>query len=422
MNGKQHEIKKPVAVVLGGTNPHKALIENLNKRGYHTVLIDYLASPPAREAAGEHIRKSALDSKEVLEACKACGAGLVISAGLDKTIPVVAEVASVLKLPSIYTPENARWFTDKDIMKQMMQRHDILTPKYRMFGRDEEACISEFSLPVTIKPADGTGSLGITVVREGAESKPAVVRAREASTTGKVLVEEYTNGREFSIDCFVTGGKAEVLLVRERFTQEVRNNGSIQCYATITPAHLTEEENRLIQRTTGALTKAFGLKNAPLLIQGFITCDGRFSVLEIAVRLGGGPSSFRTVTLKTGFDLIDATVDCFLGKEISQRAHHADSDVYASVNVYATSGELKELCGFHDLQQTGYIHELYQYKFPGYVFDDSISARNRVCAFIVKANTREQLFQKIKHIYQNIDVKNTKNTSILNRSVGFNTL
>lgn len=38
MNDRQ---LNPVAIVLGGTNPHKALIENLKGRGYYTILVDY---------------------------------------------------------------------------------------------------------------------------------------------------------------------------------------------------------------------------------------------------------------------------------------------------------------------------------------------------------------------------------------------
>ena len=56
---------KPVAIVLGGTNPHVTLINKLKARGYYTVLVDYLPNPPASKVADEHIQESTLD-KEVV--------------------------------------------------------------------------------------------------------------------------------------------------------------------------------------------------------------------------------------------------------------------------------------------------------------------------------------------------------------------
>ena len=38
-------MNKPVAIVLGGTYPHKYLINNLKLRGYYTILIDYYVFP-----------------------------------------------------------------------------------------------------------------------------------------------------------------------------------------------------------------------------------------------------------------------------------------------------------------------------------------------------------------------------------------
>lgn len=54
-------ITKPVAIVLGGTRPHIALIENLKARGFYTVLVDYYDNPPARAMADRNARESHLD-------------------------------------------------------------------------------------------------------------------------------------------------------------------------------------------------------------------------------------------------------------------------------------------------------------------------------------------------------------------------
>ena len=102
-----------LTIVLGGTNPHRALVQNLKQRGYRVLLADYLEAPPAADAADEHVRVSALDVEAVHRLATERKASLVISVCLDRAIPVVAEVSRRLGLPSIYTPENALRFTDK---------------------------------------------------------------------------------------------------------------------------------------------------------------------------------------------------------------------------------------------------------------------------------------------------------------------
>ena len=44
-------MEKEVAIVLGGTSAHIALIKNLQRRGYYVILADYLKNPPAKEYA-----------------------------------------------------------------------------------------------------------------------------------------------------------------------------------------------------------------------------------------------------------------------------------------------------------------------------------------------------------------------------------
>ena len=71
------EHNKPVAIVLGGTNPHVTLVEKLKKRGYYTVLIDYLPNPPAAQVADEHLQESTLDKELVAKIAREKHAAMI---------------------------------------------------------------------------------------------------------------------------------------------------------------------------------------------------------------------------------------------------------------------------------------------------------------------------------------------------------
>ncbi len=409
--------KVPLAIVLGGTNPHRALVQNLQQRGYRVLLVDYLEAPPAAEIADEHERISALDVEAVYRLARERNASLVISVCLDRTIPVVAEVSHRLGLPTIYTPENALRFTDKVAMKAVFEQAGVPMAEGRVIRSLPELERSGLSHPFIVKPADGTGSLGIGIVRHADVLGAAYAAARDASTSGIVLAEELLHGRELSIDCIVAEGRCHVLLVRERLLYRTPQNG-VQCYATVAPAQLAKTNMRVIRDVTERLPRAFGIVNAPLLVQGYLIATGDFKVLEIAVRLGGGPSSFRSVKLKTGFDLLDAAVDCNLGKPVCV-AIQDSGRVYTTVNIYARGGPLFGVEGVEKLRDEGVIAEYYPYKPVGTLFPDAITARNRAAAVVIEAADHESLYAKVRTLFAQLRVLDTQGRDIMAREIEF---
>lgn len=414
---ERKDVVQPLALVLGGTNPHKALVENLKSRGYRTVLIDYLRSPPAAQVADLHVCANAFDPEAVLQVAATHKPKLVISACLDRTIPVVAEVSHRLRLPSIYTPENALWYTDKAIMKQIMRKNGIPVAWDQTVQRMEDLNMNAMRYPMVLKPADSTGSIGIAIVKGVEELHECFKRAKQASTSGVVIAEEWLEGREFSIDCIVVDGKCNILLHRERMKRSTADN-SIHCYATVSPARLAAHELEDIRDVIDRVPRAFGLRNAPLLAQGFLSNDGQFRMVEIAVRLGGGPSSFRVVKLKTGFDLLNAAVDCNLDRPVLFERKD-NGLVYASINLYARAGVLGRVEGVEHLLRNGTILEYYANKPSGTEFGPVTTARNRFGAVVIEAPSYSSLHSKIRSLYNGIRALNSAGTDILDRNLAF---
>jgi len=411
------EERPPLAIVLGGTNPHRALVQNLKHRGFRVLLADHLEAPPAADAADEHVRGSALDVEAVCSLATERKAALVISVCLDRPISVVAEVSRRLGLPSVYTPENALAFTDKVAMKAVFDLAGVPMPKGSVIRSLSDFDRLDSAPPFIVKPADSTGSLGIAIVRRADDLAAAYVAARDASSTGIVLAEELLEGRELSIDCIVAQGHCHVLLVRERLLHRTPEHG-VQCYATISPAPLAESSMQAVRDVAERLPSAFNIVNAPLLIQGYLTTMEAFKVLEIAVRLGGGPSSFRTVKLKTGFDLLEAAVDCNLGRSITVSIQDSGR-VYTTVNIYARGGPLLRVEGVEKLRDEGVIAEYYAYKPPGTSFPNVITARNRAAAVVIEAANYKTLYTKVRTLFEQLRVLDTQGRDIMAREVEF---
>ncbi|MDO5573650.1 MAG: D-alanine--D-alanine ligase [bacterium] len=91
---------------------------------------------------------------------------------------------------------------DKEITKQLFVRNNIPTPKDLLEGTNGDASALEY--PCVVKVCCGGSSVGVYIVKNEAEYKEAVKQAGKYE--GRILVERYIKGREFSVG--VVDGKA----------------------------------------------------------------------------------------------------------------------------------------------------------------------------------------------------------------------
>lgn len=91
---------------------------------------------------------------------------------------------------------------DKEITKQLFVRNNIPTPKDLLEGMNGDA--SELEYPCVVKVCCGGSSVGVYIVKNEVEYKEAVKQASKYE--GRMLVERYIKGREFSVG--VVDGKA----------------------------------------------------------------------------------------------------------------------------------------------------------------------------------------------------------------------
>ncbi len=127
----------------------------------------------------------------------------VFTAGTDFSY-TVARVAEALRLPGL-PPAVALNASRKDKMRQVFAEHGVASPKFVKLTPEErpELALERLCLPLVVKPVDNMGARGIRRVDTADEYHRAVEAARRFSRAGIVIVEEYIEGPEFSIDALV---------------------------------------------------------------------------------------------------------------------------------------------------------------------------------------------------------------------------
>lgn len=410
------EKEKQVAIVLGGTNPHIELIKNLKTRGYHVILVDYLKAPPAKMFADEHIQESSLDHKAVQRIAREKKAACVLALCVDQANFVAACVSEELGLPAPYGYSIFEQSANKIKMKEKLVKAKIRTSPFQVLHSLNQLNDVRLKYPLVVKPADCGGSKGVRKVSNREELKCAAEEAFNLTQRDSILVEDFCEGLEVSADCFIQNGQAKVLMFREKYIHSHNTGTVLASYASVSPVLLSTGAETEISHAIQSIADNFNLETTPLLVQ-FIVNEDRASVLEFAPRIGGG-LNFRTIPLKTGIDIIQASVNAWLGKSVE--LNECLYNGYVSTNhVYALPGLFGEVRNYQRLLRDEVITEIYIHKARNAIIGKSMSSSDRVASFIVKADTKQELFNKMDLAFDTLDVLDINGKSVLHREVGF---
>lgn len=408
-------MQKKVAIVLGGTDPHVVLAEKLKERDYYVVLIDYLDNPPAKKIVDEHIKESTLDMDRVLEIAKEKEASLVISTCIDQANSVCCYVAEKLNLPHPYSYQTSLDVTNKGLMKKIMVENGIPTSPFILTDTMEDIDWGNVTYPAVVKPVDCNSSKGVHRVDSQSEALQRLPEALNLSRTHQAIIEGFNEGDEIQVDCVATKEGVKVVLTRQKQKIVSKDNGMVlQSKGSVVPAPLSHEQNNEILTIAEKIASSFGLKNTPFFYQAIVTDHG-IQVIEFAPRIGGG-LSYYMIKEFAGFDVVEAAIDSFIGKDIKYNGNTTGM-CYSTNLLYMKPGVFDHMEGLNELKEDGIADEVFIMKEKGTSVDSDMRSSNRVAAFVLSAKTYGDLDKKEKRALNRVEIIDTEGNPILNRDI-----
>ena len=417
-----NKIEKPVAIGLGGTIPHKNLIKLLKKRGYFTILVDYLKDPPAKLTADIHLQKSTLDQLEVLKIAKEYQAELVVCGCVDQANITACYVMEQIGKRPPYSYKTALQITNKGEMKRIMTEKGIPTARYLYVDKEREIDFEQFDLryPVMVKPADSNSANGVRKAYCREETEIYLHDALEISRNGRAIVEEFLVGQEISAYCYIQDKKAKLLMTAERISMLDGENEIIKCFASIAPARISEVVEQRAENIATQIAKAFNLDNTPLFFQGIVR-EEQIAVIEFAPRIGGG-ACFRTIEENTGVDVISAIIDSWEGKRANISKWKKADKLLVVNTVYGKNGIFDHLEGVDKILDSGEAIDYYQIRSKGDKIDNSRASSSRIAFFIVSALNEDDLLKKVHGIYEKLRILDSKGENLIRYDMNLETL
>jgi biotin carboxylase len=280
------------------------------------------------------------ETDKIAQICKEKNIEMVTSFSLESALPCVYEIAQ--KMGWACPSEKSRALcANKLTMRKEFGRQGVSIPFF-IDANDVHHQVDAF--PVIVKPIDSGGSRGVTKVDNREDLPKAIERAIAFSANQRVLIEQFIDGPEFSVEAISHLGSHYIVAITEKVTTGAPNFVEL---AHFQPALISEENS---QKVRELVTKALDVlmhQEGPSHTELRFDQNGDCFVIEVGTRLGGDFITSDLVRLSTGYDLVEASIELACGHFIKPQMKRQQFS-----GVYFKSQETKPLWDNIDLWKT----------------------------------------------------------------------
>lgn len=345
-------------LILGAGIMQLPAIRIAKSRGWRVVVAD---GNPDAEGKSLCDRFECVDLKDrdglvsLARQCQAAhGLDGVFTAGTDFSTSV-AWVAEKMGLPGIPYDVALR-ATDKALMREAFARAGVPSPRFVCWTGegDPAGLLPAFQFPLVVKPVDNMGARGVRRVDDPMQVAAACRDALPLSRSSRVILEEYMEGRELSLDAVVDAGRITVCGVADRhifFPPYFVELGHTM------PTDLGQRDVEAACEVFRAGIRALGIDRGAA--KGDIKMTPRGAMIgEIAARLSGGYMSGWTFPLSSGVDVTGAALNVAVGLPAGNMSPRF-AKVSAERALISIPGTVAEISGLDQARAIAGVTELF---------------------------------------------------------------
>jgi len=315
------EMKAKKLMILGAGVLQLPAILKAKEMGLRVIAVDM--DPNAVGFREDGIEKeviSTIDTPKVLEAARRHEIDGIMTLASDMPIRTIAVVSRELGLKKGLSEETAKKATDKAAMREALAAGNVPIPCFFRVREFDEflgavAKLREEGLRCIVKPADNSGSRGVNLLREEEMDDAAGLRrafeySKTYSRSGELVVEEYMEGPEVSVETLTVDGVTHVIQITDKITTGAPyfvEMGHTQ------PSALPQAVQEDIRRVAVAGNRAIGITDGPSHTEIKATAGGA-KIVELGARLGGDNITTHLTPLSTGVDMVECCIRIALGE------------------------------------------------------------------------------------------------------------
>ena len=269
--------------------------------GYHVLASDGSPDAPGLKIAHEARVIDVKDVKGTLAWAREAKIDGVVSYASDITLPAVLAVREALELPGLgRVPMEISM--DKSRQRKIFKEKKLPQPDFEIIEKEDDlkSAVKKIGFPLVVKPIDNSGSRGVAVVEKPEQMVSAYFAAIENSAKKAVIIEEFIEGTELTVEGFSVNGTHHILAISDKFKPE----GSYRVATQLAyPADISSEQETEIINLIKAVYDAAGVDNTPTHSEIILTSNGP-KIVEIGCRGGGFFVFSRVVEAVSGYDIV----------------------------------------------------------------------------------------------------------------------
>lgn len=296
-------MKEKIAVI-GANEPLIPFYRQAKKLGYEIIGIAWEEGSVCKPYCDRFYPISFAEKDKVLEVCKKEHVDGILSFSLESALPTVAYVANRLGLVS-NSEESIAITQSKYTQREALQAAGIPVPHYYLIEEENDLSDVQCDFPVIVKPVDSGGSQGICKVDSFDELSEAYKYAVDYSRSSKVIVEEFVDGREFSVEYISHQGKHYFLQVTDKVTSGAPRFVEMQHHQ---PADIPESLRLRIKEMVESALTALKIENSASHTEIKLNSRGELFIIETGARMGGDYITSDLVRLSTGYDFVEGAI------------------------------------------------------------------------------------------------------------------
>lgn len=297
------------------------VIKRAREMGYYVIAADGNPEAVGLQYAHKQICANITNEDEMVAIAKREGIDGVIHPCSEVSMTVMGRINDELNLSGV-SRKQAVVATNKHLMREAFEKGGAPSPLSILAKSAEDAWerfCNDIEGDAILKPSRNSGSRGIAKVSK-VQGSPEVSKedfmrmydvALRESRDNSVLIEQFIEGPEFSVEIIVWKGKVNVLTLTDKKTTEAPHFVEL---GHNQPSCFSEETVELINDAAVKGVKALGVDkcacHAEVKVMG-----GKAYLMEIGARMGGDFISTVLTKLSTGIDMVAAAVDCALNIE-----------------------------------------------------------------------------------------------------------
>tara|TARA_Y100001954_G_scaffold237898_1_gene303218 strand:- start:21832 stop:23076 length:1245 start_codon:yes stop_codon:yes gene_type:complete len=397
-------------LLLGASQDQLFAIRTARENGLRTLVVDQNPESPGFVLADEYAVVSTRDVPALKALCDDSlkrghrVEGLMV---MGSDIPVVvAELAAYLGTPGIPV-EAARLASHKLLMKERLAEAGVPIPWFAQIDDVEQlsSVLREHGPRMVIKPVDRSGARGVYQISPHSDLDALLTASREQSFSGDVMVEEFLDGPQLSTETIMWRGKAHTVGYADRnyemldqFSPNIIENGGD------VPSAITAEQKAAVNDLVERAACALGIENGVAKGDVVLTSEGP-KLIEMAARLSGGDFSESLIPLGSGVNIVTAALHIAMGVEPDIDALQPRWERWvANRYFFPPAGVLQAVHGTELLEGISWLHKFEIWRNPGDVLPTITCHGERFGVFLVSADSREQLHERVRHIYETIRI------------------